>query len=85
MLLPHAPSVLLLLLCLGVLFSLLPGLLGSQVLLLLPGACGPKDLYAASAASGAAVHGATTVGWVFSSTVFLEPVVAGSTCHCWGD
>ena len=77
-LLPCAPLVLLLLGCLGVLVALLPGALGSRVLLLLPGAWGPRGLYAAPAAVRAGIGGAATGGWVMGSVWFLKPQVAGS-------
>ena len=54
-LLPHEPPMLLLLGCLGMLVALLSEVLCSQVLLSLPGAWGPGDLYAASAAGGASI------------------------------
>ena len=79
MLLPHAPPVLLLLGCLGMLAALLLGVLGSQVLL--PGSEGPGDSYAAPAAGGAGVGDATTGGWVISSAVVPEVLIVFSTCH----
>ena len=75
MLLPHAPLVLLLPGCLGVLAAPLPGVLGSWVLLSLPGAQGPRDLYAAPAAGRAGIGGAATGGWVTSSAVAPEASV----------
>ena len=78
-LLSHAPPVLLFPGCLGVLVSLLPGVLGSQMSLLLVGAWGPRDLYTAPVAGGASIEVSAIGGWVTSFAVV--PVASGFRIH----
>ena len=77
MLLLHALTKLLLLGCLGVLVEWLPKVLDLQLSLSLLGAWRPGDLYAAPAACGAGVRGATTVGWITDFAVVPEASVHG--------
>ena len=83
-LLHHAPPLLMLLCSMQVLVAPLPGVLDTRVSLSFLGAQGPKALYAAPTAGGAA-GGATSGGWVTSSHLLLMPLVIGSIHHCSGE
>ena len=73
---PWAPPVLLLPGCLELLVPPLLGVLSSWVLLSLPGAQGPRDLYSASTTGGDNVSGATT-----GAAFMVSAVVFEAACH----